>query len=93
MGDVVGRLFHEFAITLAVAILISAVISLTLTPMLCSRLLQHVPEAEQSRLFRDSGRSFDAAIARYGRGLEWVLERQGATMVVAVGTLLVTVVL
>ncbi len=93
MGDVVGRLFHEFAVTLAVAILISAVVSLTLTPMLCARLLRHVPESEQSRFFRDSGRLFDAAIAHYGRALEWVLEHQRATLFVAFATLLLTVAL
>ncbi len=83
MGDVVGRLFREFAITLAVAILISAVVSLTLTPMMCARLLRHVPEAEQSAFYRASGRWFDAVIARYGRMLDWVLDRQGATLLVA----------
>ena len=55
MGDVVGRLFREFAITLAVAILISAVVSLTLTPMMCARLLRHTPEREQGRFYRSSG--------------------------------------
>ena len=93
MGDVVGRLFHEFAITLAVSILISAIVSLTLTPMLCARLLRHVPETEQGKLFRETGRLFDAAIAAYGRALEWVLDRQRATLVVAIATLLLTVVL
>jgi len=93
MGDVVGRLFHEFAITLAVSILISAIVSLTLTPMLCARLLRHVPETEQGKLFRETGRLFDTAIAAYGRALEWVLERQRATLIVAIATLLLTVVL
>jgi multidrug efflux pump len=93
MGDVVGRLFHEFAITLAVSILISAVVSLTLTPMLCAKLLHHVPEAEQGRFYHWSGGLFERAIAGYGRALEWVLERQGATLLVAVGTLVVTVIL
>jgi len=93
MGDVVGRLFHEFAITLAVSILISAIVSLTLTPMLCARLLRHVPETEQGKLFRETGRLFDAAIAAYGRALEWVLDRQRATLIVAIATLLLTVVL
>ena len=65
MGDVVGRLFREFAITLAVAILLSAVVSLTLTPMMCARLLRHVPVAEQGRFFRKSGEWFDRVIARY----------------------------
>ena len=93
MGDVVGRLFHEFAITLAVAIVISAVVSLTLTPMLCARLLRHVPEEAQGRLARNLGHLFDAAIAAYGHALRWVLARQGATLLVAVGTLVLTVVL
>jgi len=64
MGDVVGRLFREFAITLAVAILISALISLTLTPMMCAKLLHHTPEAEQGRFYRASGRFFEKVIAR-----------------------------
>ncbi len=93
MGDVVGRLFHEFAITLAVAILISAVVSLTLTPMMCARLLRHVPEQEQGRLFRKSGEWFDRVIARYARMLTWVLDRQGATLLVAIATLALTIVL
>jgi multidrug efflux pump len=93
MGDVVGRLFREFAITLAVAILISAVVSLTLTPMLCARLLRRVPETEQGAFYRASGRAFDALIARYGRALEWVLDRQGATLALAIATLLLTVLL
>jgi len=93
MGDVVGRLFREFAITLAVAILISAVVSLTLTPMMCARLLRHTPEAEQGRFYRASGRFFDAVIARYGVMLDWVLERQRATLLVAIGTLALTALL
>src|SRR5215468_10834707 len=93
MGDVVGRLFREFAITLAVAILISAVVSLTLTPMMCAKLLRRVPEAEQGRFYQASGRLFDAVITRYGRMLEWVLDRQGATLAVAAATLALTVVL
>ncbi|MDZ4141884.1 MAG: MdtB/MuxB family multidrug efflux RND transporter permease subunit [Methylotenera sp.] len=91
MGDVVGRLFREFAVTLLVAILISAVVSLTLTPMMCGRLLRHVPEERQSRLFRTSGAWFDRVIARYGRMLEWVLNRQTLTLVVALLTLALTV--
>ena len=93
MGDVVGRLFREFAVTLAVAILISGVISLTLTPMMCARLLRHTPEAEQGRFYRASGRVFDRVIHRYGRMLDWVLDRQAATLLVAVGTLRSTAVL
>ncbi len=93
MGDVVGRLFREFAITLAVSILISAVVSLTLTPMMCARLLKHVPEEKQGRFYHASGRAFDAVIARYGRMLEWVLDRQALTLIVAFGTLLLTALL
>ena len=93
MGDVVGRLFREFAITLAVAILISAFVSLTLTPMMCARLLRHVPPNEQTRFYRASGAFFDAVIARYGRALDWVLDRQAATLLVALGTLALTVIL
>ncbi len=92
MGEVVGRLFREFAVTLAVAILISAAVSLTLTPMMCARLLRHAPEG-QSRFYRATGRMFDAVIERYGRMLDWVLARQGATLVVAVATLVLTVAL
>ena len=93
MGDVVGRLFREFAITLAVSILISAVVSLTLTPMMCARLLRHTPVAEQSRFYRVTGQWFDAIIAQYGRMLTWVLNRQGLTLIVALITLAVAVVL
>jgi len=93
MGEVVGRLFREFAITLAVAILISAVVSLTLTPMMCARLLRHTPEEQQGRFYRASGRFFDAVIARYATMLDWVLARERATLLVAIGTLVLTVIL
>ena len=93
MGDVVGRLFREFAITLAVAILLSAVVSLTLTPMMCARLLRHIPVREQGRFFRKSGEWFDRVIAGYARMLTWVLDRQGATLLVALATLALTIVL
>ncbi|MBS0354626.1 MAG: MdtB/MuxB family multidrug efflux RND transporter permease subunit [Proteobacteria bacterium] len=93
MGDVVGRLFREFAITLAIAILISAFVSLTLTPMMCARLLKHVPEAEQGRFYKVMGDFFDRVIARYGVMLRWVLDRQALTLVVAVGTLALTALL
>jgi multidrug efflux pump len=93
MGDVVGRLFREFAITLSVAILISAVVSLTLTPMMCSKLLRHVPEEKQGRFYRQSGLFFDRTIARYGKMLTWVLNHQTATLLVAVSTLLLTILL
>jgi multidrug efflux pump len=93
MGDVVGRLFREFAITLAVAILISAVISLTLTPMMCSKLLRHVPEEKQGRFYHQSGLFFERVIARYGKMLTWVLEHQTATLLVAGGTLALTIIM
>ncbi|AYB62818.1 MdtB/MuxB family multidrug efflux RND transporter permease subunit [Ralstonia solanacearum] len=90
MGDVVGRLFREFAITLAVSILISAVVSLTLTPMMCARLLRHIPEPEQTRFYHAAGQFFDNGIAQYGRMLQWVLDRQKSTLLVAIGTLVLT---
>ncbi|WP_047243365.1 MdtB/MuxB family multidrug efflux RND transporter permease subunit [Chromobacterium subtsugae] len=90
MGDVVGRLFREFAITLAVSILISAFISLTLTPMMCARLLKHVPEEKQGRFYHASGKFFDDIIARYGKMLSWVLDRQKTTLLVAIGTVALT---
>jgi multidrug efflux pump len=93
MGEVVGRLFREFAVTLAVAILISAVVSLTLTPMMCARILRRRDEAAQGTFHRATGRFFERVIERYGRALEWVLDRQGATLIVAVATLVLTVVL
>jgi multidrug efflux pump len=93
MGDVVGRLFREFAITLAIAILISAVVSLTLTPMMSARFLRHTEKEEQSRFYRRSGEIFERVIERYGHMLNWVLDRQGATLIVAIITLLLTIVL
>jgi multidrug efflux pump len=93
MGEVGGRLFREFAITLAVAILISAVVSLTLTPMMCARILRRTDEAEQGWFYRATGRFFERVIARYAAALEWVLDRQGTTLAVAVATLVLTVVL
>jgi len=93
MGDVVGRLFREFAITLAVTILVSAVVSLTLTPMMCARILRHTPEAQQGRFYRQSGRMFENIIAFYGRTLKWVLKHQTATLLVALATLASTLTL
>ena len=90
MGDIVGRLFREFAVTLAVTIMMSAVVSLTLTPMMCSRLLKHTPEAGQGRLYRWSERGFEAIIALYGKMLRVVLRYQTITLLVAVGTLVLT---
>jgi multidrug efflux pump len=91
MGDIVGRLFREFAITLAVTILISAVVSLTLTPMMCAKLLRHKPEARQGRLYRTSERVFQSVIEFYGKTLQWVLKYQTVTLLVAVATLCLTV--
>ncbi|TFF06797.1 MdtB/MuxB family multidrug efflux RND transporter permease subunit [Pseudomonas sp. BCA14] len=92
MADVVGRLFREFAITLAVAILISLVVSLTLTPMMCARLLKREPkEEEQGRFYKASGAWIDWLIEAYGRKLQWVLKHQPLTLLVAVATLGLTV--
>jgi multidrug efflux pump len=93
MGDVVGRLFHEFSITLAVTIVISAVVSLTLVPMMCAKLIRHHPERDRSAFDLKAEQVFDAIIARYGRALNWVLDRQRATLAVALLTLAVTVLL
>jgi len=90
MGDVVGRLFHEFAITLAVSILISAFVSLTLTPMMSARLLRPEHDRRHSRLGAWSARAFDGMVARYGRALTWVLDRPRTTMLVFVLTLALT---
>lgn len=92
MADVVGRLFREFAITLAVAILISLVVSLTLTPMMCARLLKREPkEEEQGRFYRASGAWIDWLIKHYGSALQWVLKHQPLTLLVAVASLALTV--
>ncbi|MDP4260834.1 MAG: efflux RND transporter permease subunit, partial [Bacteroidota bacterium] len=93
MGDVVGRLFREFAVTLGVTILISAFVSLTLTPMMCARILKHTPEEQQGRIFRASQRAYDRVIHFYGKTLRWVLGHQKPTLVVAVSTLFLTVLL
>jgi multidrug efflux pump len=93
MGDIVGRLFREFAITLSVSILVSAVVSLTLTPMLCAKLLRHHTEAETNRFARTAQRVFEALRQGYARTLRRVLEHQGVTLFVAVGLLALTLVL
>jgi multidrug efflux pump len=93
MGDVVGRLFREFAVTLAITILISAVVSLTLTPMMAARWLKKEDPAGQGRIAARSQALFDGVLARYDRGLIWVLDRQKATLVVAVATFVLTVLL
>jgi multidrug efflux pump len=91
MGDIVGRLFREFAVTLAVTILVSAVVSLTLTPMMCAKLLRHEGVAHQGRLYRISEAVFEWVIARYGTTLRWVLRHQFGTLVVTIATLLATI--
>ncbi len=91
MGDVVGRLFREFAVTLAVTIIVSAVVSLTLTPMMASRILKQNPHEQQGRFYKASERVFEGMIAFYGRTLRVVLRYQTITLLVAVATLLLTV--
>jgi multidrug efflux pump len=91
MGDVVGRLFREFAVTLAVTIVVSAVVSLTLTPMMSARILRHRPKEQQGRVYKASERVFERMIAFYGRTLKVVLQYQTITLLVAVGTLLLTI--
>ena len=91
MGDVVGRLFREFAVTLAVTIVISAVVSLTLTPMMAARTLRHNPENQQTRFYRASEHAFERMIAFYGRTLKFVLRFQTITLLVAAATLALTI--
>jgi len=93
MGDVVGRLFREFAVTLSVAILISAAVSLTLTPMMSARLLRRRSSSEEGRFSRAAEEAFGAVSAFYGRTLRWVLRHRAATLVVAAGTLALTILL
>jgi len=93
MGDVVGRLFREFAVTLAVTIVISAVVSLTLTPMMCSRILRHNPKEQEGRFYRASENAVNKLIAFYGRTLKVVLRYQPIALLVALATLVLTVVL
>jgi multidrug efflux pump len=90
MGDVVGRLFREFAVSLAITILISAVVSLTLVPMMSGRWLKHHDKAHESAFARKFQSLFDWTVGHYDRGLNWVLERQGLTLLVALGTLALT---
>src|SRR5882672_1611304 len=93
MGDIVGRLFREFAITLSVTILVSAVVSLTLTPTMCAKLLRHTHASQQGRLYRITERGFEAVIGWYATTLRWVLRHQPATLVVTVATLVLTIAL
>jgi multidrug efflux pump len=91
MGDIVGRLFREFAITLAVTILVSAFVSLTLTPMLSAKLLKHKPESEQNVFYRRSEELFQYVIAKYGQGLRWVLDHQAFMLLVTLATFILTI--
>ena len=93
MGDVVGRLFREFGVTLAVTIVISAVVSLTLTPMMCSRILRHTPEEQQTRFYHISESMFNGLVSFYGRTLKVVLRFKTITLLVALAVLVLTVVL
>src|SRR5467141_3838367 len=93
MGDIVGRLFREFAITLSVTILVSAVVSLTLTPMMCAKLLRVAHPGTRTWFYRATERMFDRTIVFYGRTLQWVLRHQPATLVVTVATLVLTILL
>ena len=93
MSDVVGRLFREFAVTLAATIIISAVVSLTLTPMMCSRILRHTPEAQQTRFYRITENAFNRMIEFYGRTLKVVLRHQGLTLLIFLATLVLTTIL
>src|SRR5438045_1645285 len=93
MADIVGRLFREFAITLAVTILVSAVVSLTLTPMMCAKLLRHQKKEEETWFYRKSEDVFNAVIAFYGRTLKFVLRFRTITLIVTVGTLVGTILL
>ena len=86
MSDVTGRLFREFAVTLAVTIIVSAIVSLTLTPMMASRLLKHVPKEQEGRFYKWSENVFERIIAFYGRTLTWVLRHRTITLFVALGT-------
>jgi multidrug efflux pump len=93
MGDIVGRLFREFAVTLSVTILVSAVVSLTLTPMMCAKILKHTPESQQGWFYKASERGFEAVIALYAKTLRWVLRHQPMTLLVAAATLALTFIL
>jgi multidrug efflux pump len=93
MGDIVGRLFREFAVTLAVTIVLSAVVSLTLTPMMSARILRSHPSNEQGRFYKASERAFEGMIAFYGRTLKVVLRHQTIALGVAATTLVLTVIL
>jgi multidrug efflux pump len=91
MGDIVGRLFREFAVTLSVTILVSAVVSLTLTPMMAAKLLKHRTPGQEGRMYRASENAFNKIIEYYGKTLTFVLRHQTITLLVAAGTLALTI--
>ena len=91
MGDIVGRLFREFAVTLAVTILVSAFVSLTLTPMMSAKLLKHTPMSKQNAFYRKSEEFFQYVIAQYGKGVRWVLDHQTLTLLVTAATFVLTI--
>jgi multidrug efflux pump len=91
MGDIVGRLFREFAVTLSVTIVVSAVVSLTLTPMMCAKLLRHTPDTRHGRMYEFSERMFNGIISFYGETLKVVLRVQPLVLLVALGTLALTI--
>ena len=93
MGDIVGRLFREFAVTLSVTILVSAFVSLTLTPMMAAKLLKHTPDSQQTKFYKKSEEFFEYVIARYGTGVRFVLRHQTMTLLVTLATFLLTLVL
>ena len=93
MGDIVGRLFREFAMTLSVTILVSAAVSLSLTPMMCAKLLRHRKEGEKGRFYEVTEDYYNRVIAFYGRTVKWVLKHQTATLLVTFGTLVLTLVM
>ena len=88
MGGIVGRLFREFSITLSVAVLVSLLVSLTTTPMMCSRLIRHVNPAERGRFFHASERVFGAMLSFYARTLRWALANRGLVMVLLAATVI-----
>src|SRR6202035_43124 len=93
MGDIVGRLFREFAVTLAVTILVSAGVSLTLTPMMCAKLLKHRKEGEKGRFYEVTEDYYNRVVGFYGRTVKFVLQHQTATLIVTFGTLVLTLIL
>ncbi|MBF0551308.1 MAG: efflux RND transporter permease subunit [Deltaproteobacteria bacterium] len=91
MGGIIGRLFQEFAVAIGVAVLFSGFVSLTLTPMMCSRFLRHTPEGQQSRFYRVSERAFSGMLHVYDRGLKWVLRHPAFTMLITLVVLVAMV--